>query len=114
MKTAELFKDIRYVGQAEGDRKTYRVFEGKNEYLVVGPTRDGYYVNVVAREAPEVITRAFKRKKVTSVLVKRTARRADLFPGSRESLRTLYVMVALRRARKLRQRQGKAMVFKIN
>ncbi len=114
MKTAELFKDIRYVGQAEGDRKTYYVFEGKNQYLVVGPTRDGYYVNVVDREAPEVITKAFKRKKVTSVLVKRTARRPDLFPGSRESLRTLYVMVALRRARKLKQRQGKAMVFKIN
>ncbi len=114
MKTAELFKDIRYVGQAEGDRKTYCVFEGKNQYLVVGPARDGYYVNVVDREAPEVITRAFKRKKVTSVLVKRTARRPDLFPGSLPSLNALYVMVALRRARKLRQRQGKAIVFKIS
>ncbi len=114
MKPRELFKDIRYVGEAKGDRKTYYVFETGTHFLVVGPAREaGYYVTVVDRKAPEAISRAFRRKRVTSSLVKRSARRPAVFHSSLAALNVLYAMVALRRARKLKRRQGKAIVFKI-
>ena len=39
MKIRDLFTGTRYVGRAEGDRRTYSVFEGDVGYLVVTPTR---------------------------------------------------------------------------
>ncbi len=115
MQPSNLFKGVEYLGQAEGDRKTYSVFHTDNHYLVVGPTSAAsYYVTIVDREAPDVITKVFKGEKVTSRRVKDGARRPDLFYSSLAALNALYAMVALRRARKLRRREGKAILFKIN
>jgi hypothetical protein len=114
MKPARLFEGIRYIGEAEGDRKNYFVFETVSHYLVVAPARDGYYVNLVDPQAPRLITRTFSGRKVTSKLVAATSRRPDVFSSRLATLNALYVMVALRRARKLKQRQGRAMVFKIS
>ena len=114
MKPRELFKDARYLGEAEGDRKTYYVFETNKNYLVLGPTNQGgFYLTIVDQEGPDIITRTFRGKQVTSGLVRARARRADLFSSPLAALNVLYVMVALRRARKLKRRQGKAIVFKI-
>jgi hypothetical protein len=114
MKPSQLFKDVRYLGEAEGDRKTYYVFETSAGYLVLGPTSaGGYYLNAVDKEAPEVVTRAFRGKQVTTTLLKGSSRRPGRFHSSLAALNVLYVMVALRRARKLKKRRGKAMVFKI-
>jgi hypothetical protein len=41
MKIQNLFKGVRYVGKAEGDRKTYWVFESDSDYLVVAPNSTG-------------------------------------------------------------------------
>jgi hypothetical protein len=115
MKIPELFSNIAYVGQAEGDRKTYYVFQGRSRYLVVSPNaQGGFNMNLVDPEAREVIRKRFRGKKVTTRLVSDTARRPDLFPRPLEALNVLYVMVALGDARKLKQREGKAMVFKIS
>ena len=114
MKTSQLFKDVHYVGQAEGERKTYHVFGTFDHYLVVAPnSRGGYNLSVVAREAPEVIARRFKGKRVTTRIVRSRSKRPDLFGADFAPLSSLYVMVALHRAEKLKQKLGKSLVFKI-
>jgi hypothetical protein len=116
MKIAQLFTGAHYVGKAEGDRRSYYIFEGEEAgYLVVTPTKDrGFYMNVVDAEAPEAITKAFKGKRLTSVgLRKNGGKRPELFGTSFLCLNALYVMVALGRAKKLKLRDGKAIVFKI-
>jgi hypothetical protein len=114
MKVSELFSEIRYIGKAEGDRKTYYVFEAHSGYIVVTPSSEtSFNMSVVDVETPEVISKTFKRKRLTSVRLKDSNRRPDLFGAPFATLNALYVMVALGRARKLKRREGKAMVFKI-
>jgi hypothetical protein len=114
MKIPNLFKGVRYVGKTEGDRRTYYVFESDGGYLVVAPNSSGgFNLNVVHRVVPDVVTGAFKGKKLTAGRLKQTSRRADLFRAPFSALQALYVLVALGRARKLKSREGKAMVFKI-
>jgi hypothetical protein len=114
MKITQLFAGVRYVGRAEGDRRSYHVFNSDGGYLVLTPNSDkSFTVNIVDAEAPEAITRAFKGKRLTTVRLRKTGRRLDLFGSPFAALNALYVVVALGRARKLRQREGRAMVFKI-
>jgi hypothetical protein len=113
MKLAGLFEGVRYIGVAEGDRRNYSVFETGSRYLVLGPSRDGYFLNLVDREAPGAIAKAFSGQKVTTKQVSKKSKRPDLLPGRLAALNALYAMVALGRAQKLKQRQGKAFVFKI-
>jgi hypothetical protein len=71
-------------------------------------------MNVVDVDAPEVITKVFKGKRLTSVgLRKMGGKRPELFGTSFLCLNALYIMVALGRAKKLKLRDGRAMVFKI-
>jgi len=114
MKVSKLFEGVRYSGKAEGDRKTYYVFEGDSDYLVVAPnSAASFNLTVVDREVPEVVARAFKGKHVTASRLRKGTRRPDLFDIPFAPLNALYVMVGLGRAQKLKQREGKAMVFKI-
>lgn len=114
MRIPNLFRGVRYVGKAEGDRRTYYVFESDVGYLVVAPNSTGSFnLNIVDGDTPEVIASAFGGKKLTTGRLKRSGRRPDLFGGPFASLNALYVMAALGRARKLKQRDGKAMVFRI-
>lgn len=114
MKVSELFSEIRYIGKAEGDRNTYYVFEAHSGYIVVTPSSGtSFNMSVVDVEAPEVISKTFKSKRLTSVRLKDSNRRPDLFGAQFATLNALYVMVALGRARKLKRREGRAMVFKI-
>src|SRR5262249_11359164 len=109
MRLTSLFRDLEYVGEAKGDRLSYAVFRGPNAYLVVAPnSRGGYNVNVVKRDAPEAIHKRFRCKRVTTTSVSK-ASRLDRFV----LLNCLYVMVALKWARKLKEREGRSMVFKI-
>lgn len=114
MKIPSLFKGARYVGKAEGDRRTYYVFESDFGYLVVAPnSTGGFNLNVVDSKVPDAVTSGFRGKNLTAGRLKRTSRRPRLFRGPFSSLQALYVMVALGRARKLKRREGRAMVFKI-
>lgn len=114
MRITKLFRNTRYIGQAKGERKTYYVFESDVGYLIAAPNSGrGFYVNVVEREAPEAISKVFKGKQVTNKRLKEKGRRPDLFGPSFVALNALYAMVALGRAKKLKRREGKAMVFKI-
>ena len=114
MKVPDLFKGVRYVGTAEGDRKTYYVFERDGGYLIVAPKDEGgFNLNIVGGDAPQVVTNAFKGKRLTARRLRDSSRRPDLFSAPFASLNALYVLVALGRARKLKRREEKAMVFKI-
>ena len=109
-----LLQKLPFVGQAEGERLTYYVFEGNRAYLVVSPnSRGGLNMNVVDMETPEVISHRFSGQRVTGRMVAEKGRRPDLFGDNFSPLNALYTMVALGRARKLKQRVGRAMVFKI-
>lgn len=114
MKIRELFTGIRYIGRAEGDRRSYYVFESDAGYLVLTPNSDhSFTVNIVDAEAPAVVTSRFKGNQLTAKRLRKGSRRPDLFGSPFSPLNTLYAMVALGHARKLKRREGKAMVFKI-
>ncbi len=115
MSVKTLFNAARFVGQAEGDRRKYYVFEAAAGYLVAAPQGPhSYSVTVIQREAPEVISNKFRGAQITVSTLKAKGRRPDLFDRYFDRLNALYVMVALRKARKLKKRVGKAMVFKIS
>jgi len=113
MRIPDLLLNLEFVGQAEGDKRTYYVFKGRAQYLVVSANREGLNVNIVGHEAPEVILRRFGGRRVTNKLLGKNGRRPDLFGESFQRLNSLYVMVALGKAKKLKEREGKGMVFKI-
>jgi hypothetical protein len=83
--------------------------------LVVSPgrTRGSYNVNAVDRRGLDVVSRRFRGRKITSVDVMRKAGRRDLFRQRFDALNALYALVAVGRARKLRERDGRAIVFRI-
>jgi hypothetical protein len=114
MRIPALMTNLEFVGQAEGDRLTYYVFKGPASYLVVSAgSRGGLNVNIVEAEVPGVILGRFGGAQVTSKLLGKAGRRPDLFGEGFGRLNSLYVMVALGKAKKLKKREGKAMVFKI-
>ena len=113
MRIPDLLTHLEFVGRAEGDRRTYYVFKGRAQYVVASANREGLNVNVVDGDAPAAILRRFAGKRVTSKLLGRNARRPGMFGESFQRLNSLYVMVALGKAAKLKERDGKAMVFKI-
>jgi hypothetical protein len=114
MRISSLLQKLEFVGQAEGDRRTYYIFEGSSGYVVASPNgKLALNVTVVDREVPKVIGRRFEGQQVTARILRTTSRRPDLFGANFAALNALYVMVALGRARKLKKRQGRAMVFKI-
>jgi hypothetical protein len=109
-----LFKSLEYVGQADGDRNSYSVFVGAKAYLVASPnSRAGLNLNVVPREAPEAIRRRFRGRRVTVTQILKGSGRSRLFRDRFAALNALYVLVACRQARKLAERDGRAMVFKV-
>jgi hypothetical protein len=104
----------RIARQAEGDRRTYYIFQGESGYLVATPQSPrNYSVTLVQNKVPDVISRKFKGKQVTVKMLKPKGTRAGLFRDYFDRLNALYVMVALGRARKLKKKLGKAMLFRV-
>ena len=101
MAVKNLFSGARFIGQAEGDRRSYYVFQSDNGYLVATPQSPrNYSVTLVRNEVPDVLSRKFKGKQVTVSTLKSHGHRTDLFGEYFDRLNALYVMVALGRARK--------------
>ncbi|MGH9600819.1 MAG: hypothetical protein ACRD24_00405 [Terriglobales bacterium] len=114
MRIPALLQKLEFVGQAEGDRRTYYVFQGSAGYVVAsanGPS--GLNVSIVGKEFLEAITRRFRGRQVTTSLIVQKSRRPRVLGLRFAALNALYVMVALGAARKLKKHDGKAMVFKI-
>jgi hypothetical protein len=113
MKMQNVLTNLEFVGQAEGDKLTYYVFKGRSGYIVASAgSRGSYRFNLIDAEAPDAISKHFGGQQVTSKALTK-GRRPDLFSENFDRLNSLYVMVALGRARKLKRRDGKSMVFKI-
>lgn len=114
MRVASVLQKLEFVGQAEGDRRSYFVFKGTKDYVLASPNGDtALNVTLVDQEAPDVIAKRFHGRQVTSAMLVEQGRRPDLFSASFAALNALYVMVGLGRARKLKKRLGRAMLFKI-
>jgi hypothetical protein len=114
MAIKNLFSGARFIGQAEGEKRTYYIFHGESGYLVATPQSPrNYSVTIVQNEVPDVISRKFKRKQLTVSMLKSKGTRAGLFRDYFDRLNALYVMVALGRARKLKKKLGKAMLFRV-
>jgi hypothetical protein len=114
MRIRDLFKDLSYVGQAAGDKKLYHVFENDRGFLVVaGNAANAYNANWVDRAAVDFVRTNFRGRKVTTGKVVQKAGRRKLFNGGFVALNTLYAMTAAGRATKLKQRDGRSMVFKV-
>jgi hypothetical protein len=115
MNIRNLFKNLEFTGKADGDRNSYSVFAGAEAYLVAAPnSRGGLNVNVVPRAAAESLQRKFRHRRVTVTQVLKSSGRSRLFPDRFAALNALYVLVALRQARKLAERDGRALIFKVN
>src|SRR5260370_42229122 len=96
MKIQSLLQKLPFVGQAEGERLTYYVFEGNQAYLVVSPnSRGGLSMNGVDEETPEVISRRFSGQRVTGRMLAETGRRAHLFADHISPLDASYTIVAV-------------------
>ncbi|HXY49983.1 MAG TPA: hypothetical protein VEI01_11070 [Terriglobales bacterium] len=109
-----LFNGAKFIGQAKGDRRNYYVFSADDGYLVVAQrSLRNFALTLVQREAPDVITKKFKGKRVTVQTLKSQGHRPDLFGEYFDRLNALYVLVASGRATKLSARSGRAMLFKI-
>jgi hypothetical protein len=80
MRIPALFRELQYVGRAEGDKSTYHVFKGNLGYLVIAPNnRGGLNVNVVNLKIPDIIERKFRGQEVTGPLLAKRSGRPDLF-----------------------------------
>jgi hypothetical protein len=115
MTMAHLFEGARYVGEAQGDRLSYHVYKTDGAgYLVVSrSSQRSFNMNVVDVEAPEAIMKSFEGERLTTVRLRKSRKRPELFGTSFLCLNALYVMVALGRTHKLKLREGRAIVFKI-
>ena len=114
MRLRSLLQDLKWIGQAKGDKRIYSVVQGTSDYLVVSPNgRTNLNVTIVDKRAPETLARRFGGREVTTSLLKGKLGRRGLLGEPFAPLNALYVMVALGRARKLKKRAGRAMVFKI-
>ena len=114
VKITNVLERLQFAGQAEGDRRTYFAFQGDGPYVIASPNdRGGFNVNIIEREVPYVVARQFGGQRVTSGILVKQGRRPDLFGAPFSALNALYLMVAIGRARKLKERDGRALVFKI-
>lgn len=114
MAVKNLFNGARFIGEADGEKRSYYVFQVDSGYLVASPqSARNYSVTFVANEVPDMISRKFKGKQVTVNMLKSKAHRESLFREYFDRLNALYVMVALGRARKLKKKLGRAMLFRV-
>jgi hypothetical protein len=117
MKAQELLADLAYVGQVEGLRQTYDVFQGKRHFLVFSFSRSkrgsGNF-NIVRADDVEEARKAFSGQHgVTSKALKARLKRAGRSTEALEALNILYVLVARSDARIDRRRSQREILFDI-
>ena len=109
MTVKHLFSGARFIGEAEGERRTYYVFQGESGYLVATPQSPrNYSVTLVQNEVPEVISRKFKGKQVTVSMLKSKRNRSGMFRDYFDRLNALYVMVALGTREETQEKAGQS------
>jgi hypothetical protein len=103
MKAQEAVSDLRYEGEATGTRQTYYIFRGRQHFLVLSfkrnePTAGNF--NIIASSAVAYAEAKYRGARgITARQVLADARRTRHFKDRFAALNTLYVLVALGRAR---------------
>jgi hypothetical protein len=117
MKAEELLIDLAYVGQAEGLRQTYDVFQGKRHFLVFSfshSKRGSGNFNIVRAADVEDALQAFTgHRSVTSKALKARLQRGGRAVEALEALNILYVLVARKDARIDRRRSKREILFDV-
>lgn len=117
MKAKELLAELTYVGQAEGLRQTYDVFQGKRNFIVVSfsrsKRRSGNF-NIVDSGAVQDARQSFAGQRgVTSKALKKRLQRKGRAIETLEALNILYVLVAMKEARIDRRHSQRELFFDI-
>ena len=108
MSIRKMFDGARFVGEAQGERQVYYVFSADDAYIVLAQrSQNNFSITLVKKAAPQAISRRFKGKRVTVKDLK------PLFRDYFDRLNALYVTVALGLAKKLKEKDGRAMLFKM-
>src|SRR5437660_8235693 len=105
MSIRKMFEGARFVGEARGERQVYYVFSAEAAYIVLAQrSQNNFSITLVKNDAPKAISRRFRGKRVAVKDLK------PLFREYFDRLNALYVMVALGLAKKLKERDGRAML----
>lgn len=103
MKAQEAISDLQYEGEATGARQTYHVFRGRRHFLVLSfkrkePTAGNF--NIIASGAVAYAEVKYRGARgITARQLLAESRRTSHFKDRFAALNTLYVLVALGKAR---------------
>jgi hypothetical protein len=115
MKPEQAISDLRYEGEARGSRQTYHIFRGRRHFLVLSFRRDdpsGGNFNIIDSAAVSYAEEKLHGSKgVTARQLLEESRRTKHFKDRFAALNTLYVLVALKKARVLHGGHPGALVF---
>ena len=115
MKPEQAISDLRYEGEARGTRQTYHIFRGGRHFLVFSFRKDdpsGGNFNIIASAAVSYAEEKLHGSKgVTARQLLEESRRTKHFKDRFAALNTLYVLVALKKAKVLHGGHPGALVF---
>ena len=115
MDIRSLAKGLTYVGEAQGKRQTYYIFEGRTHFFVMSfsrSKRNAGNFNIVSAQAVEYVrTRFAGAKGLTSQEVAKKNRRPRLFRTALEALNILYILVAMGYAKVDQRHQATPQLF---
>ena len=118
MKVREVLSELRYVGEAQGVRQTYHVFQGHQHYLVMSFKKDDAATgnfNIVGAEAVTFVENKFRGAKgLTSKQLFEDSKRTRHFKDRFVALNVLYVLVACKKAAVDRRFKLGTLVFNLS
>ena len=102
MKVKEILSELRYVGEAQGVRQTYHVFQGHQHFLVMSFKKDGAATgnfNIVEADAVGYVEGKYRGVKgLTAKQLFEDSKRTKHFKDRFVALNVLYVLVAAGKA----------------
>jgi hypothetical protein len=115
MDIKSLAKGLAYVGEAQGKRQTYYIFEGRKHFFVMSfsrAKRNAGNFNIVSPEAVAYVRKRFAGARgLTSQDVVKRSRRPRLIRTALEALNILYILVATGEAKVDQRRQATPQLF---
>ena len=115
MDIKSLAKGLAYVGEAQGKRQTYYIFEGRKHFFVMSfsrAKRNAGNFNIVSIEAVAYVRKRFAGARgLTSQDVVKRSKRPRLIRTALEALNILYILVATGEAKVDQRRQSTPQLF---
>ncbi len=115
MDIKSLAKGLSYIGEAQGKRQTYYIFEGQKHYFVMSfsrTKRNAGNFNIVRVDAVDYVRKRFAGTQgLTSQELAKKNRRPRLFKTALEGLNILYILVAMGEAKVDQRYQSSPQLF---